>query len=175
MLRPLFAPVVGALRARGVAAIAGDVVADVSAFDRITLPPQWEIEDVGSSYATPVDALAYNENVVGISVDYCAYPVVDTDPLFVSAVANVMCSDDRPTISIDAANNVTIAGPMPSRFRSFNAIASPALSAAQALASALKHAGIAVHGVRINTAPRAWQNRIATILSPPMWQLLSVE
>src|SRR2546423_4416717 len=96
----LFAPVVGALRARGVAAIAGDVVADVSAFDRITLPPQREIEDVGSSYATPVDALAYNENVVGISVGDCARPVVDTDPLFVGAAANVTCSDDRPTISI---------------------------------------------------------------------------
>jgi len=171
----LFAPVIDALRARGVAAIAGDVVADVAAFDRITLPPQWEIEDVGSSYATPVDALAYNENVVGISVGDCARPVVDTDPLFVSAAANVTCSDDRPSISIDAANNVTVTGPMPSHFHSLNAIASPALYAAQALASALKHAGIAVRGVRINTAQRAWQNRIATILSPPMWQLLSVE
>src|SRR5207244_12231263 len=69
----------------------------------------------------------------------------------------------------------TRAGPMPIPVRSFTAIAGPALYAAQALASALKHAGIAVHGVQINTAPRAWQNRIATILSPPMWQLLSVE
>src|SRR3954452_16096802 len=75
----LFAPVVAALRARGVAAIAGDVVADVSLFDRIPIPPQWEIEDVGSSYATPVDALAYNENVVGISVADCAHAVIDTD------------------------------------------------------------------------------------------------
>ena len=170
----LFASVVAALRARGIEEIR--VVADVSAFDRITLPPQWEIEDIGSSYATPVDALAYNENVVGISVSDCARAVVDTDPLFVSAVANVTCSDDRPSISIDAANNVTIAGPMPSHFHSLNAISSPALYAAQALASALKHAGIAVRGtVRTNVAPRAYEQRIATILSPPMWQLLSVE
>src|SRR6266540_2027028 len=111
----------------------------------------------------------------GATAADCARPVVDTDPLFVSAAANVTCSDDRPSISIDAANNVTIAGPMPSHFHSLNAIASPALYAAQALASALKHAGIAVRGVRINTAQRAWQNRIATILSPPMWQLLSIE
>src|ERR1051326_8241232 len=70
----LFAPVVDALRARGIAAV-GDIVADVSLFDRITTPPQWEIEDVGSSYATPVDALAYNENVVGIAADGCGHPV----------------------------------------------------------------------------------------------------
>src|SRR6266536_3628441 len=84
----LFEPVVHALRARGVAAVS-DVVADVSSFDRIVLPPQWEIEDVGSAYGTPVDALAYNENVVGISVDECARAVVDTDPLFVTVIASV--------------------------------------------------------------------------------------
>ncbi|HEY6139950.1 MAG TPA: D-alanyl-D-alanine carboxypeptidase/D-alanyl-D-alanine-endopeptidase [Thermoanaerobaculia bacterium] len=172
----LFAPVVAALRARGLGAIAGDVVADVSAFDRITLPPQWEIEDVGSSYATPVDALAYNENVVGIVVDDCARPVADTDPLFVPAVANIACGDARPSIASDAANTITLTGPTRSRFRSINSIANPALYAAQALASALEHAGIDVRGtVRVNTTPRSYTDRIASIASPPMWQLLSVE
>jgi D-alanyl-D-alanine carboxypeptidase/D-alanyl-D-alanine-endopeptidase (penicillin-binding protein 4) len=173
----LFAPVVQALRVRGVAAITGAVVADVSAFDRITIPPQWEIEDVGSSYATPVDALAYNENVVGMSVDDCAHPVVDTDPLFVDATLHAAaCSNDRPSIFVDAANGVTMYGGIPSHFHALAAIASPAFYGAQALVSALKHAGIAVRGgLRINDVPRAWEQRIATILSPPMWQLLSVE
>ncbi|HKS23828.1 MAG TPA: D-alanyl-D-alanine carboxypeptidase/D-alanyl-D-alanine-endopeptidase [Thermoanaerobaculia bacterium] len=172
----LFAPVVAALRARGVGAIPGDVVADVASFDRITIPPQWEIEDVGSSYATPVDALAYNENVVGISIDDCARSAADTDPLFVTAVANITCGDARPSVLSDSTNTVTISGPARSHFHSINSILNPALYAAQALASALKHAGIDVHGtVRVNTAPRAYANRIASITSPPMWQLLSVE
>jgi D-alanyl-D-alanine carboxypeptidase/D-alanyl-D-alanine-endopeptidase (penicillin-binding protein 4) len=165
----LFAPVVDALRARGIAAV-GDIVADVSLFDRITTPPQWEIEDVGSSYATPVDALAYNENVVGIAADGCGHPV-DTDPLFVTAI--LRCSSDPVSVTSDANNTITISGAVPSPFHSLNAIATPALYAAQALASALKHAGIAVRGVRIGTT--ASTNRIATILSPPMWQLLSVQ
>ena len=171
----LFAPVADALRARGVGAV-GDVIADVAAFDRITLPPQWEIEDVGSSYAAPVDALAYNENVAGIAVDDCARPVVDTDPLFVNAVADIACGDARPSIASDAANTVTVSGSTRNRFRSINSIANPALYAAQALASALKHAGIAVRGtLRVSTTPRAYRDRLATIASPPMWQLLSME
>jgi serine-type D-Ala-D-Ala carboxypeptidase/endopeptidase (penicillin-binding protein 4) len=166
----LFAPVVDALRARGVGVV-DDVVADVSLFDRITIPPQWEIEDVGSSYATPVDALAYNENVVGISAGGCAHPV-DTDPLFVTAI--LRCSPDPVTVTSDAANTIAISGAVPEHFHSLNAVATPALYAAQALASALKHAGIAVRG-RPRVGTSASTTRIASILSPPMWQLLSVQ
>jgi len=165
----LFDPVVKALRARGVAAV-GDVVADASAFDRITIPPQWEIEDVGTSYGTPIDALAYNENVVGISTAGCGHPV-DTDPLFVTATLN--CSQDDVSVRSDANNTIAISGAVPSPFHSLNSIADPALYAAQALASALRHAGISVRSVR--TGRSASTNKIASMLSPPMWQLLSVE
>jgi D-alanyl-D-alanine carboxypeptidase/D-alanyl-D-alanine-endopeptidase (penicillin-binding protein 4) len=157
------------LRARGVTAV-GDVVADVSLFDRITIPPQWEIEDVGTPYGAPNDALAYNENVIGISTEGCGRPV-DTDPLFVNAVLS--CSQDPIVIKVEANNAIDVTGKVPSRFHAINAIANPALYAAQALASALKHAGIAVQNVRVGRGTSS--NKIATILSPPMWQLLSVE
>jgi D-alanyl-D-alanine carboxypeptidase/D-alanyl-D-alanine-endopeptidase (penicillin-binding protein 4) len=77
------------------------------------------------------------------------------------------------TVRSDANNAVTIAGAVPNAFHSLNSIANPALYAAQALASALRHAGIDVRGVRVGRSVSA--NKIATILSPPMWQLLSVE
>src|SRR5205823_10899768 len=109
---------------------------------RVILPPQWEIEDAGSSYAAPVDALAFNENVVGVFLNDCTRPVIDTDPLFVSAIANVTCGEARAvSTSIDPSNAVTISGSLPSRYHSVSSIANPALYAAQALASALKHAG----------------------------------
>jgi D-alanyl-D-alanine carboxypeptidase/D-alanyl-D-alanine-endopeptidase (penicillin-binding protein 4) len=165
----LFAPVVAALRARGVGAV-NDIVADVSLFDRITIPPQWEIEDVGTSYGTPVDALAYNENVVGLSTPGCGYPV-DTDPLFVDAA--LRCSPGDVAVRSDANNAIAITGSVPNRFHSLNSIANPALYAAQALASALRHAGIIVRGVRAGGS--ASSDKIAAIASPPMWQLLSVE
>jgi len=169
----LFAPVDDALRERGIGEI-NAILADVSAFDRVTIPPQWEIEDVGSSYAPPVDALAYNENVVGIYVDDCARPVVDTDPLFVDANANVGCGDGPPAIASDVLNNVKLTGTLPSRFHSLNAITSPALYAAEALLSVLKHGGVVVHEFGMIDFARPYSDRIATIQSPPLWQLLSV-
>lgn len=39
-----------------------DVVADVSAFDRVTIPGGWKHGNLGSDYAAPVDALAWEES-----------------------------------------------------------------------------------------------------------------
>lgn len=114
-------PFVDALRARGITAIDGDLIADVSLFDRTTIPPSWKVSFIGETYAVPVDALAFGENV-------------------------------------DDSLAVTDAG----------------LWSAQALRSALNDAGIPVRGtIRINTTPHAWQERIASIPSPPVHQLLT--
>ena len=59
-----FAPFVSALRSRGVRSVR-HVIADVSAFDRVTIPYQWKVGNLTSDYAAPVDALAYDENEVG--------------------------------------------------------------------------------------------------------------
>ena len=61
---PGFAPFVDALRSRAITRVR-DVVADVSRFDRVTIVPSWEVGDLTTSDATPVDAIAYNENVIG--------------------------------------------------------------------------------------------------------------
>ena len=34
-----------------------DVVADVSAFDRVTIPGSWKVGNLGSDYSAPVDAI----------------------------------------------------------------------------------------------------------------------
>ncbi len=49
------------LRARGVTRVR-DVIADVSLFDRITLPGSWKHGNFDEPYSAPVDALAWNEN-----------------------------------------------------------------------------------------------------------------
>ncbi len=49
------------LRARGLTRVR-DVIADVSAFDRTTIPGSWKHGNLGSDYAAPVDALAWGEN-----------------------------------------------------------------------------------------------------------------
>lgn len=116
-----FAPFVDALRKRGVSEIEGDLIADVSLFDRVTIPSSWKVGFLGETYAVPVDALAFAENV-----------------------------DDSLAVK-DAG-----------------------LWSAQALRGALADAGITIRGtIRINTTPRTWQERIASIASPPVHQLLT--
>src|SRR6185369_15216024 len=107
------APLVDALRRRGVAEIKGDLIADASRFDRTTIPPGWEWDDLPFYYAAPVDALGYNENVIGVVVDNCAKPVVTTDPAFVPAAANVVCAQGKePEVRADRNNAVAIEGEM---------------------------------------------------------------
>ncbi len=172
----VFAPLVAALRARGISEIAGDLVADASLFDRTTLPPSWEWSDLPYYYAAPVDALGYNENVIGVVVDDCAKPVVTTDPLFIPATAKVTCAAGKePEVHSDAGNAVVIEGEMPPRFETLIAAPSPALYAAQAFRDALRHAGITVRGsVRVNTAPREWRERVTAIESPLVFDLLAI-
>jgi D-alanyl-D-alanine carboxypeptidase/D-alanyl-D-alanine-endopeptidase (penicillin-binding protein 4) len=170
----VFAPFVAALRNRGIAEVR-DVIADVSLFDRVTIPGSWKVGNLGSDYAVPTDALAYNENVVGIVADHCATPVVVTDPAFVPAMANVVCGGGEPSVRSDAVNAITMTGSMPEHFQTLDGIADPALYAAQALRDVLQRAAIRVTGkATVNFAPRNWQERIAVIQSPPLWQLLSV-
>jgi D-alanyl-D-alanine carboxypeptidase/D-alanyl-D-alanine-endopeptidase (penicillin-binding protein 4) len=170
----VFAPFVAALQQKGIAEVR-DVIADVSLFDRVTIPSTWKVGNLGSDYAVPTDALAYNENVVGIVADHCASPVIVTDPSFVPATANVACGGGEPNVRSDAANAITMIGNLPEHFQTLAGISDPALYAAQALRDVLQHAGIRATGkTMVNATPRTWQERIAVIESPPLWQLLSV-
>jgi len=115
-----FETLAATLRARGITRVR-DVIADVSLFDRTTIPGGWKYGNIGSDYSAPVDALAWGENEI---------------------------ADDR-------------------------AVPDPGLHAAMTLHDALVQAGIEVTGVpRVNTEPRALSERIATIPSPFIGQLL---
>jgi D-alanyl-D-alanine carboxypeptidase/D-alanyl-D-alanine-endopeptidase (penicillin-binding protein 4) len=172
----VFAPFVAALRARGIVRIEGDLIADVSLFDRITMPGSWKFGNLGADYAAPVDALTYNENVTGIVVEHCAQPLVITDPPFAAAQTEITCGSGEPEVRADAANLFTIRGPMAKeRFDTLAAVTDPALYAVQALRDALQKAGIEVRGrLRVNTTPRAWGERLAAIDSPPLAALLAI-
>jgi D-alanyl-D-alanine carboxypeptidase/D-alanyl-D-alanine-endopeptidase (penicillin-binding protein 4) len=173
----VFAPVVNALRSRNVTDV-NNVIADVSLFDRTTIPGSWKVGNLGSDYAVPTDALAYNENVVGVVADHCANPVITADPNFIRVYERFVCSaggtEGKAEVRSGLDNAVTISGSLPEHFQSLVGIDDPALYAAQALLDALWKAGIAVHGIAtVNTEPHAWREQISAIVSPPLWQLLS--
>jgi len=41
-----------------------DVIADVSAFDRVTIPGSWKVGNLGSDYSAPVDAITWGESEI---------------------------------------------------------------------------------------------------------------
>lgn len=59
-----FQPFIAELQRRGVRSM-HDVVADVSRFDRVTIPGSWKVQNLPSNYSAPVDALAFDENAIG--------------------------------------------------------------------------------------------------------------
>lgn len=172
----VFAPFVDALRKRGIREIRGDLIADASLFDRTTIPTGWEWDDLPYYYAAPVDALGYNEGVVGVFVTGCQRPVILTDPQFVPASASVTCAEGaEPNVRADEKNHVNVSGEMPTKFDTLAALPDPALYAGQALRDALVRAGIRVRGaVRVNVKPRAWREHVATIESPFTSDLLAI-
>lgn len=172
----VFAPFVDALRTRGVTSVT-DIIADVSRFDRVTEPPSWKIGYMSGGDISPIEALAYNENVVGVFVESCAKPVVDTDPLFVPAkVTSVMCGAGEPDVLSDATNALTVEGTLPDHYQGITAVSDPPLYAAQSLRDALRRAGIEVRGeLRVERTPGPQTaEKLAEIDSPFFVQLLTV-
>ncbi|HEX6095991.1 MAG TPA: D-alanyl-D-alanine carboxypeptidase, partial [Thermoanaerobaculia bacterium] len=49
------------LRAQGISVVR-DLIVDVSAFDRVTIPAAWKYGNLGSDYSAPVDAITWGEN-----------------------------------------------------------------------------------------------------------------
>lgn len=107
-------------RARGITRVR-DVIADVSLFDRLTIPGGWKHGNLGAGYAAPVDAMAWDENQMpdGHAVDDAGLHVATT------------------------------------------------------LRDALLLHGVEVSGIaRVNTSPHGWEERIATMPSPFIGELL---
>lgn len=115
-----FDRVAAALRARGITRVR-DVIADVSLFDRVTIPGSWKHGNLGADYAAPVDAISWGENEVPV---------------------------DR-------------------------SVPDPGLHAANTLREAMYMRGITITGTaRVNTEPRTWSERLLSLPSPFVRQLL---
>lgn len=173
-------PFVDALRARGVHSIGGGVIADVSRFGADTIPPTWEQGDVGSYFAPPVDALAFNENVVGVDVNAskCPQVAVATDPAFVPFDLDVVCAAES-TVSIfsDGTNRIHVQAGV-SRATTEDSpylvsVRDGGLYVAQALDDLLRREGMRISSApSVTRAPHAWAERVAVSQSPPVSMLL---
>jgi serine-type D-Ala-D-Ala carboxypeptidase/endopeptidase (penicillin-binding protein 4) len=178
----VFQPVLEALRSRGIRQIRGSVIGDASFFARDTIPGSWKNDNLGETYAAPVDALAWNENVVGLGLSSsgCEIDSIFTDPSFVPMRLALNCADPHRVNLTTGAGNEAIAvgnlGPVGTRTnRRLRSIPSPALYAAEALSAFLQGNGITIaHPPAEHFEPAQWGSRLATIDSPPVASLLAL-
>lgn len=100
------------LRERGVREITGSVIADGSRFDQLRFPIGWKASNLGESYAPPIEALAFNENVAGVFVRSgdCRESLVWTDPEFVRVRDNTRCGAGTLEVDFIAGNALQIDG-----------------------------------------------------------------
>lgn len=176
------APVVEALRARGITRISGGVIADVSRFASDTLPGSWKNDNLNEAYAAPADALAFNENAVGLLIDRRACPdaALSPDPWFVDIDEEFRCGErDAVVYASDAANRIRVAGEIaataePALDVELAAVRDPALYAAQGVRAILSDAGIAIDGAAAVSREPIDGTWIALVASPSLFELLSV-
>jgi serine-type D-Ala-D-Ala carboxypeptidase/endopeptidase (penicillin-binding protein 4) len=153
---------VDTLKAKGVRAVAGDVVGDGSYFEPAMVHPNWEVFDLNWWYAAPVSGLGFHDN----SVDFTWAPgPAAGDPAIITMSPNlgdVAFENRTVTVSPGGESDIgdrffrnpgtlqiwaegTVALDNPPRTESF-ALPDPALYAARALRQVLADAGIAVSG-----------------------------
>jgi serine-type D-Ala-D-Ala carboxypeptidase/endopeptidase (penicillin-binding protein 4) len=155
------------LRARGIRAVAGDIVGDGSYFEPTLVHPNWESFDLNWWYAAPVSGLGFHDN--SVDFEWQPGPAVGTpavitmspdlgDVAFENRTVTVPPGGEsdigdrffrRPgTLQIWAEGTVAVGNP--AHTESF-ALPDPNLYAARALRQALAEAGIAVSGTTRST------------------------
>ena len=173
----MFEPLLRALSEEGITRIEGRVLADVSRFDAEVYPIGWKHSNLGESYAPPIDALAFNENVVGVFYRRrsCTQATAWTDPSFLPVVDGTRCERGTTRVRVAEENHVVVSG----QARGTNgtedylpAIADAGLYAAQAVDDFLLRSGITVTTPPAVTREPAGDTFLARIDSPPMYTVL---
>ncbi|HVT01950.1 MAG TPA: D-alanyl-D-alanine carboxypeptidase/D-alanyl-D-alanine-endopeptidase [Thermoanaerobaculia bacterium] len=173
-----FRPLLEWMRSAGVTRIAGGITADVSAFDADTIQGSWKSDNIGDSYAAPVDALAFNENVVGIRirVDDCSHLRAVADPAFVPVTVSARCGEmGASDVQFSARNEAEVSGIVPAAGTEIlGAVADPALYTAAALADFLRNEGIVIDGPLTVSRVKVPGRVVAEGESEPLFALLAI-
>jgi D-alanyl-D-alanine carboxypeptidase/D-alanyl-D-alanine-endopeptidase (penicillin-binding protein 4) len=179
------------LRAHGLTRVTGDLIADASYFDSVTVHPSWQSYDLNWWYAAPVTALAFNDN----SVDFVVAPGPLGQPPAISFQPDlglVQFTNRAHTVPADSArtldffrlpgtNVVWAEGDLPELTApdtEYFAIRDAPAYAATAFRRSLEQRGIAVGGrVRTSFDSTAYRGArggapLAEHLSPPLPDIL---
>jgi len=168
--------------AAGVKHIKGDLVYDATAFDDKRIPDGWKTTYLGAAYAARVSALSLNENLVWVVVQPAGKgasvtlePVTTTIPVrsnvrLVGGRGGRIVARRAADGGIDVSGSIgSLSGPL----RYSLVVDDPALFTAGALRAALQNVGITFDGtVKAGKTP-ANAEKIASLPSPPLSQIVS--
>lgn len=172
-----FEPLLRVLREEGITRIEGRVVADVSRFDEEVYPIGWKHSNLGESYAPPIDALAFNENVVGVFVQKrsCLQTNAWSDPAFVPVADASGCERGNLKVVVEDENRAVVRGES-ARTNGVQthlpAISDAGLYAAQAVDEYLVRNGIVVTTPPTVTREPSGDTFLTRLESPPLYTIL---
>jgi len=164
----VLAELADAVVARGVKAVAGDVVGDDSYFPRERYASGWEVDDLVWEYGAAISALVINDNTVKLTLAPGAMPgdpvyaeVSPATPDFVVENRVVTSGvDEHPDLRLTrepGAARVVVSGTLPAKGSARKlvlAVQEPAQHAAALLKSLLEARGVSIYGVaRANHDP----------------------
>jgi serine-type D-Ala-D-Ala carboxypeptidase/endopeptidase (penicillin-binding protein 4) len=169
---------VDTLRAKGVRAVAGDVVGDGSYFEPTLVHPNWEAFDLNWWYAAPVSGLGWHDNSVDFDWQPGAAPGAPAQITMTPDLGDIAFENRTVTVPAGGVSDIgdrffrhpgtlqvwaegTVALDHPPRTDSF-ALPDPNLYTATALRQALTDAGIAVIGSTRSTTDSLLYARLRT-------------
>jgi D-alanyl-D-alanine carboxypeptidase/D-alanyl-D-alanine-endopeptidase (penicillin-binding protein 4) len=160
------------LKARGVTAVEGGVLADATAWDTLNYGPAWPL-DTGngvSAYAPTVSALAYGRNLLWVEVQKDGSLKLEPDAREIPVVRK----GGRPMATRKpGSDTVEIRGGYAGPGRRYGVgVAEPALLAAGALRQALAEEGIQVRGAVRRGATPEGASLVHRHLSIPLRQMI---
>ena len=168
--------------ARGIRQVTGGIIADATAFEDRLVPEGWQSRYLGAAYAARVSALSLNDNVVWVVVQPVGGQAsVTLEPASTSVpvmnnVRVVAGSGGRITAVRRSDNSILVRGTIGRNSipRKYSLVVlDPPQFTGGALKAALQGAGVAVAGgVGIGAVP-AGADTVATVASPPLWQLVN--
>ncbi len=166
--------------AAGVKRVTGDLVADASAFEARTIPEGWLTRYAGAGYAAPFSALSINENVVVVAIHPDGRVLLEpaTTGIRVESSVTTRAGGGNGVRVIRAADGHVVARGWIGRGAPVRrlqlVVADPPTFAAGALRAALAERGITVDGQLRAGRAAAGAERVATVESPPLADLVAV-
>lgn len=176
------------IKKAGITSVKGDLLMDVSCYERYTTPGSWAWEDIGNYYGSAPSALTYSDNMVRLYFDTPEQP---GEPAIlkgcVPEVENVTWLNEVKSSLINRdlayvygspwSEKKVIIGSLPAGRKDFAVKASmpePALCLGVALKEKLEEAGIRFSGiVRLSSEPLTFR-AIAEVLSPGLTDIIRI-